>query len=435
MINNIYKLPPGHYLICKEGKINIQKYWCLNFNPDNNKSINEFSEEFNYLFEDSVKLRMLSEVPLGAFLSGGIDSSSIVAMMARNSSRPVKTFSIGFKDGGYHDETKYAELIARMYKTEHTTFKVGSEMLEMMEKYVYHFDEPFADYAAFPTYIVSKLAKEHVTVVLTGDGGDEIFAGYDRYKNEKLADYYRYLPKFVRSGIISNLCKQSKKYFNPNTNIYSALEGIALRSDEADNPACKRYIERFRNFSESEIDELYGNNKMININLFSKLSNYWDLQSDNLTNRLNLDIHTSLPEDMLTKVDRVTMAVSLEARVPFLDYRIVELAAGIPSKYKLKGYELKHFLKYSFKNILPNEIIYRPKHGFSSPLDKWLREELREIVTDTLSEQNIISIGLFKYNYIKQLISDHFNSKRNNGLKIFMLMVLFLWIKRFNVRL
>lgn len=433
MIERISKLAPAHYMICQNGTTEIHKYWNLEFAPDNTRSFQDFSDEFNQLFEDSVKMRMLSEVPLGAFLSGGVDSSAIVAKMAKNSINPVKTFSIGFKEGGYHDETKYAESIAKRYNTEHRTFKVGSEMLDMMEKYVEHFDEPFADYASFPTYVVSKLAKEFVTIVLTGDGGDEIFAGYDRYNNEKLTDYYKFLPRIIRIGIISNLCNLTKNTFNKNSLVYSYIDGISKRSYEANKPTDRRYIERFKIFSDDDKSDLVNKGLLTKDYLYNELSHYWKKEYEFLNSRLNFDIMTSLPEDMLTKVDRVTMAVSLEARVPFLDYRIVELASKIPVKYKLNGLTLKQFLKKSFENELPKEILKRPKHGFSTPLDKWLREDLQTIVLETLTEENVRNSGIFKYNNIKLMLNEHFKSMGNFGHKIFMIMILLIWMKEYKV--
>lgn len=433
MIEKISKLPPAHYLICQNGKTEIHKYWNLEFAPDSTRSIQDFSEEFNRLFEDSVKIRMLSEVPLGAFLSGGIDSSAIVAKMAKNSAKPVKTFSIGFKEGGYHDETIYAELIAKKYNTDHITFKVGSEVLDMMEKYVYHFDEPFADYAAFPTYIVSKLAKEHVTVVLTGDGGDELFAGYDRYLNEKIADVYRFLPRILRLSILPNLCNAAKSFINPNSRAYTLLQGIALRSVDSEKATDIRYLDRFEIFGEADKRNVLIGKEFAKNSQFNELLQYWHDTGDNLNNRLNFDILTSLPEDMLTKVDRVTMAVSLEARVPFLDYRIVELSAKIPSNIKLNGLKLKSFLKNAFQGELPPNILNRAKHGFSSPLDKWLREDLSELVLETLSQKNLENIPIFNFKFIKEIIYLHFTRKANHGLQIFMIMIFVLWFKRYKI--
>jgi len=433
MFEKIYKLPPGHLLVCENGKTQVSRYWDLNFEPDHSRTEKDFIAEYNHLLQDAVKIRLLSEVPLGAFLSGGVDSSSIVAMMAKASSHRVKTFSIGFEEGGYYDETNHAERIAKKFNTEHTTFKVSSNMLQLLPKYVYHFDEPFADYAAFPTYVVSKLAREQVTVVLTGDGGDEIFAGYDRYRFEALADKMKMLPSFIRNGMLLPLSRGLKNLASTENRTYALLNGIYKRLHEMKKETGRRYIERFYLYDSADKSRL-----MTSPEIFKKDFSYTDLKdlwkdrfSDNLSKRLYFDIMTSLPEDMLTKVDRVTMAVSLEARVPLLDYRIVELSGRIPSHLKLSFRKLKRFMKHASAEYLPQEIINRPKHGFGSPIDKWLRYDLKEMTGDILSPDNIRNGGYFKPDSVSAMLNDHFSGKANNGERLFMLMVFQMWREAF----
>lgn len=433
MFENIYKLPPGHLLECENGKVTVSRYWDLNFEPDYSRTEKDFIEEYNHLLEDAVKIRLLSEVPLGAFLSGGVDSSSIVAMMAKVSSHRVKTFSIGFEEGGYHDETKHAELIAKKFNTDHTTFRVSSDMLQMLPKYVYHFDEPFADYAAFPTYVVSKLAREHVTVVLTGDGGDEVFAGYDRYRFEALADKMKMLPSFIRKGLLLPISAGLKNLVSTESGSHALFNGIHKRLHEMNKEAGRRYIERFYLYDYAEKSRLMTSPEIFKTDFsYADMKDYWKNGfSDNLSKRLYFDIMTSLPEEMLTKVDRVTMAVSLEARVPLIDYRIVELSGRIPSRMKMSLRKSKLFMKHAASEYLPRNIIHRPKHGFSSPIDKWLRYDLQEMVREALSAKSLKEAGYFNPDFVGAMINHHMSGKLNLGEKLFMLMVFQMWWRKF----
>lgn len=426
IFQNIKKLEPGHYLIVTKSDFKIGKYW--QFDPSNVEIChdkNALIDEFLFLFNDSVKKRMISEVPLGAFLSGGIDSSAIVAFMAKNSDKRIKTFSIGFNDK-HHDESQYAKQISELYNTEHTNLYVDSSMLKWIEDYVYFFDEPFADPAAFPTYVVSKLAKNDLTVVLTGDGGDEIFAGYNRYKSEKISDIMKYCPRNIRKIIISPFLELFKNNTNPDKRLYPMINAVLKRFNELDKSDSTRYVERFSKFSKIDRKE-YINSEFDTSYILNK---YYKILNSKLKSRLLFDQSTSLNEDMLTKVDRVTMANSLEARVPFLDYRIVEFTYKIPDVFLMHGFMTKSFLKDAYKNILPHNILNRSKHGFSSPIDKWIRYDLKEIVDDTLLSVNSYKNPHLNYNNIVKLINDHYSKKSNNGEKIFMLMIYQLWYNK-----
>jgi asparagine synthase (glutamine-hydrolysing) len=435
MFENIYKLEAGHFLTVNSKGVKKTKYWDINFKEDHDKPVEDFILEFQKLFEDSVKKRMISEVPLGAFLSGGVDSSAIVAQMSKLSKNPIKTFSIGFKEGGYHDETKYAEQIAKKYKTDHTTFKVDSNILELMNMFIHHFDEPFADYAAFPTYVVSKLAKKKVSVVLTGDGGDEIFGGYNRYKTELLIRRYRTIPLLLRKYTLNPILKAFSRLFNIDSRSRQFADALVKRNKESLLPFKDAYFESLQKF------DFNLKNKVLKYNPITKkfpivaMCNHWKNDIDFLSKRLYADQKTNLPEDMLTKVDRVSMAVSLEARVPFLDHRIIELAATIPSKYKIKKYRLKHFLKESFNELLPQNILNRPKHGFSSPIDVWMRNELKEYVLGKLSFNSLKSVGIFNSKAVQSLLNLHMSGKKNYGEQLFMILVCQEWIEKWNVKI
>ena len=428
--NNIYKLEPGHYLRISSKGIENHKYWDIDFLPDYKKTENDFINEFRDLFDDSVKKQMLSEVPFGAFLSGGIDSSSIVATMSKFTNAPIKTFSIGFEEGGYHDETKYAEQIAQLYKTDHHTFKVSANILQLMDGYMNQFDEPFADYAAFPTYIVSKLAREHVKVVLTGDGGDELFGGYDRYKYEMYIEQYKKIPSFLRRGLIVPFFQIGKFVSSPDSRMNQIFSAALRRDQQCGMESNIRYLSSFHKFTSTQKTDLLCNPLLQKGFSNTSLMKYWRKDYDFLQQRLYFDQKTNLPEDMLTKVDRTTMAVSLEARVPFLDHRIIEFAATIPSSLQIKNGQLKNFLKKAFADRLPRNIINRSKHGFSQPIDAWFRNELKEYVSDHLSQNVIKNSEIFNKKYVQQLLLNHMQGKENNGEKLFMILVVMLWNKK-----
>jgi len=433
MFKNIYKLEAGYFLTVNSKGFKKTKYWDIDFKEDREKKEEDFKLEFQKLFEDSVKKRMISDVPLGAFLSGGIDSSAIVAQMSKLSKNPVKTFSIGFKEGGYHDETKYAEQIAKKYQTDHKTFKVDSNIVELMDMFIHHFDEPFADYAAFPTYVVSRLAKEKVSVVLTGDGGDEIFGGYNRYKTELLMRRYRAIPLVIRKFIFIPLFSAFSKVLNANSRSRQFADALVKRNKQSLRPFKDAYFESFQKFDNHFKNKLLKYNSIPKTFAIETMSNNWKSDVDFLSKRLYADQKTNLPEDMLTKVDRVSMAASLEARVPFLDHRIIELAARIPSKYKIKKYRLKHFLKESFSELLPNNIINRPKHGFSSPIDKWMRNELKDYITNRLSIDSLNATGIFNFDEVQSLLCLHMLGKKNYGEHLFMILVCQDWAKKYSV--
>jgi len=435
MFENIRKLSPGHILSCEDGCVQLERYWDVEFHADEpQKSLEEYEEEFNFLLEDSVKRRMISDVPLGAFLSGGIDSSSIVAMMSQSSDRPIKTFSIGFKDGGYHDETYFSQMVADKFQTDHKVFHVDASVINLISDYVYHFDEPFADYAAFPTYVLAKLAREHVKVVLTGDGCDEIFAGYERYGSEQWAQQYKKIPSFVREKLLLPVISLGKKLSVKNESLYNLFNGADKKTRLMRLDDTQRYIQSRFNFTYVQKKSLFNNQNLVQHDFSSKVLNGYLQENDQLdflSRRLYLDIKTSLAEDMLTKVDRMTMAVSLEARVPFLDHRLVEFSARLPSRFKMDLFSLKKFVKGALRDTLPGEIIRRPKHGFSSPIDQWFRTDLKTLVQDSLSNETIKRQNFFAADYVQDMINSHMESKANCGKELFMLMVFSMWHERF----
>jgi asparagine synthase (glutamine-hydrolysing) len=426
IFQNIAKLPPGHSLRVQDGKISIRKYWDLKFAEREIKE-SEICEQLVALLQDAVKIRLMSEVPLGAFLSGGIDSSSVVALMSRVMDRPVKTFSIGFKESSYN-ELNYARLIAKHYKTEHQEFIIEPNALELTEKLVGHLDEPFGDFSIFPTYLVSKMARQYVTVALSGDGGDELFAGYDTYIANKFARRYNYLPGVFRNHLVEPMLNRI-----PPTEKKKGLINRAKRFVEGarlpDNLEHTRWmiflqeLEKSRLYTSETRDEISYPETYEFIRKYFRQAN----TDDDLNRQLYVDIKTYLVDDILVKVDRMTMATSLEGRVPFLDYRFVEFTATLPSRLKMKGNDTKYILKKAMKNILPPEILTRGKEGFSIPIKNWLRTDLKSLMLDILHPDRIRQQGFFDPNYVQQLTDEHLAGKENHSHRLWALMVFGIW--------
>lgn len=434
IFKKIHKLDPGHYLVVNNDGVKKKKYWDVMFEPDYSRSISSFNEEFQYLFNDSINLRMRSDVPFGAFLSGGIDSSLIVAFMSQNLTNPISTFSLGFSDSKYHDETIFAEIVAKKYNTHHTSFHIDSNsMLTLMDNYIYHFDEPFADYSGFPTFMVSKLAREHVKVVLTGDGGDEIFAGYNRHYAELIGKYLEILPTGIRNKFLIRIIEKAKFNFLPKR-IKEHTDFAITKLKMLNYAYPQRYYKSYNhNYFNLEEKRQLLNSSILQNDDFSErvITNNWQDFADFIGNRLYVDMKTKLPEDMLTKVDRMSMANSLEARVPFLDYRIVEFATKIPSNKKLNLFKMKKFLKEFSKDYLPNEITNRHKHGFSSPIDKWFREDLKEFVNDSFNNKANLIDEIINYDYVRSLFKMHKDNKGDFGNKLFTILVFQLWYHKY----
>lgn len=434
IFKGVKKLLAGHILVCAEGSTKIKQYWDVDFTIQNHHSESYYIERFLEIFQDAVKIRLMSDVPLGAFLSGGIDSSSVVAVMSRFVDGGAKTFSIGFEEG-YYNELEYAQLIADKFKTQHYEFVLKPDIMDILSRYAWHFDEPFSDQAALPTFMLAQMTKEHVTVALTGDGGDEVFAGYERYWSEMMASYYMKVPGFVRNSAILPLLQVASSVVPASMRVKHYLEAaikktqlVALNSEE-------RYVQHFYTFDEAQKQELY-NPDILNSNLFpsgTALKQHFRNTDgyDELSKRLYVDLKTWLPEQMLTKIDRTTMAFSLEARVPFLDHRLVEFAATVPSHLKMNLWTLKALVKKAVVNLLPQTIIKRRKHGFQVPLNSWFRNELREYLQDNLSETMMRQHGLFNYPHVHQLLSEHANNKRDNSEKLFNLLVFQMWYAQF----
>ncbi|KWT84960.1 asparagine synthase (glutamine-hydrolyzing) [Candidatus Magnetominusculus xianensis] len=430
VFDGMLKLPPAHYLLLKDGIGKPQRYWKLSYGDKisvkNDRDIDNVRDELLQRLSESVRMRLMGDVPVGAFLSGGIDSSLITALMAGLSNQQINTFSIGFSDKEY-DETMYAQMIAKRYETRHHEFVVKPEIISLLPTLVWHYNEPFADPSAIPTYYVSKLAREHVKVILSGDGGDENFAGYLRYTNNTHYSQKRGFSSFLKRFI-------SRKFVWPFFIGSGAVKDFQRLSYL--NQQKLLYYYRITHFHELYKQRLFTDEmKKKTAGIFSvdiMLDHYRHSDArDFLDATLDLDFALYLPDTLMVKVDIAAMANSLEVRAPFLDYKFIEFAAKIPSNLKLKdGIDGKYILKLAAQPYLPKEVIYRKKMGFGVPIDHWLRNELKDMVCDVLLSKRAAERGLFKRQYIEHMLKRHINGEDHHYL-IWNLLMLELWFLMF----
>ncbi len=441
IFKGIRKLEPGHYLVLENGKLEILKYWDVPEKTDPEIESLPYTEQEAFfkkhlfgLFNDAVRSRMIADVPLGAFLSGGIDSSVIVALMARNSDKPIQTFSIGYKYDALYDETEYAREVAGLYNTEHHEFKLShSDMLNSLDQILSTFDEPFADSSAIPTFIVSRETKKHVTVALSGDGGDELFGGYRSYLSEYWRSKYMMIPEIMRNRLIEPVIKRfpdsrdsrGREFFRRLKKFTNATHGqfperiLALREvfpkDFRQNIIVGHRIKN----SDPDPSLLWIKNL---------LSCY---HGDKLNSILYTDLKDSLPGDMLMKVDLMSMKNSLEVRVPFLDHRVVEMAFQMAGSLKLKKRKTKYILKETFKELLPANVYRRPKAGFEVPISRWLRNELKFLVDQYLNEHRLKVQGIFDPNSVNQLTGQHLSGRTDTSWLLWNLIVFQKWFENY----
>lgn len=428
----IQKLPPAHYVLVEKGKVTIERYWSLLFATKRSMSHEEWKEQVLQKLEESVKLRMIADVPLGAFLSGGVDSGTIVALMAKNSAQPVKTFSIGFKEAS-HNELPLAKLVAERYATQHTEFIVEPKAADIMPLLAYHYEEPYADSSALPTYYVSKLTRQHVTVALNGDGGDENFGGYPWYAAQKVAAMIGWQPF---SGIANGIGLLFEKAGFAQRSVFWRRALLFARTLHLAAP--ERYASYFTSsyFSEQEKLQLYTSefrSRMQGESAPERIAAVYR-NTDAVTpldQALATDIATYLPDDLLVKVDIASMATSLEARSPFLDHEFMELVASMPSNMKMPGLSLKPFLKDAVVDRIPPEIIHGKKHGFAIPIDRWFRADLYERAKEIVLPHDAEIHKYIQHEKIEALLRQHAAGRMNHGSRIWALCMLELWMQRF----
>ena len=370
---------------------------------------------------EAVKLRLVSDVPLGAFLSGGLDSSLIAALMRQHSNATVKTFSIGFEGDDSFDETPYAEQVARHLGAEHTAFRVKADALELLPELVWHHDQPFADSSAIPTYLVSKLTRQQVTVALTGDGGDELFAGYERFYAAELMRKLRFVPAPLLRGAAGLL-----RLLPEGTNYYDPVKRARRFARAASQPLEAAYFDLVRVFDAELLAEISpGAAHRTSIDSYLSAD-----QPHAIAGLVEANMRSYLPDDLLIKADRCSMQASLEARAPFLDHQLAEFAASIPFNLKLKGSRTKHILKEAARGLLPDEIIERKKHGFGLPLGAWLRRDIAP-VRDILLSRRARERGLLQMSVVERLISEHETGRRDHSRQLWALLTLEEWQRQF----
>jgi asparagine synthase (glutamine-hydrolysing) len=423
---NIHKLPAGHWLISDGVRTEQHQYWDVSFSQVTAKSLSEIEDELYSLIEDSVKLRMVSDVPLGAFLSGGVDSSAIVGLMAGLSDRPVTTCSIGF-DSERFDEVKYARKVAAQFQTDHHEFTVRENVADNLAQIARFFDEPFSDPSFVPTFFVSQLARRRVTVALAGDGGDENFAGYSKYYTDYVENRLRKLfPDAVRHGLFPRFAQLAGLINTPMARKAQSLVGtLALDPDEA-------FSVTNSFFRRSLWDEVVRDDFRRDTTGYDPAditrNHYRNAGTDDHLSRiLYTDIKTYLPGDILVKVDRMSMANSLETRAPLLDYRVVEYAAGIPSALKMRGKEKKHILKETFSRLLTKDILYRRKMGFSVPLADWLRNEIRTLANSVFYNEDAGLAHFFDMEVVRAIWQRHLQGENHHSQELWSMLNFELW--------
>lgn len=427
----IRKLEPGHSLRWRKGEIKLERYWQPDFSHKLDIDEEEAGERALEILRDAVRVRLMSEVPLGAFLSGGIDSSAVVALMSEASSKPVKTFSIGFEEQDF-SELHHARRVAEHVGADHHEFVVRPDAMEVLPLLVEHYGEPFADSSAIPTYYVARETRQHVTVALNGDGGDESFAGYERYAAMQLAERYRRLPASVRNWAIQPAVSLLPSSETTRSRIRSAKRFIQAAS----LPKQDRYLRWISVFDPEAKNDLYSESfQRETASVYpSDILDPWFARANGsgiVDAVLLTDIMTYLPNDLLVKVDIATMAVSLEARSPFLDHHVIEFAASLPEKFKLRGMTTKYLLKRVLKKLLPAENLERPKMGFGVPIGHWFRGEMQSFLRATLLSQKSLGRGLFKPDAVKQLVELHTRGERDYAHQLWTLLMLELWFERF----
>ena len=424
IFEGINKLPPGHYLRWYDGAATIERYWSLPRDESFAGSIDEASELLGGVLADAVRSHMISDVPIGALLSGGIDSSLVVGLMARASSRPIKTFSIGFDEPAF-DELDGARRIADHFSTDHHELVVRPDALAVVDDIVRHFDEPFGDSSAVPTWYVSQMARRHVTVVLSGDGGDELFGGYDRYLPNARVERFDAV-----AGSIGRRAAATAWPLLPH-----GVTGKNFLRHVAQDQA-GRYVESVSFFQPDEMRALLSPDLRERLGSRSAAGTALERFAGTThlpwpSRMMRFDFETYLPEDVLTKVDRMSMAHSIESRVPLLDHNVVSFAASLPSHMKLGAGTRKRVLRQAAATVLPAEVFTRPKHGFGVPIGAWFRSELRDFVADMLQSARARQRGYFEPAFVDRIIREHLAERRDHTLRLWQLLMFELWHREY----
>jgi asparagine synthase (glutamine-hydrolysing) len=428
IFRHIHKLPPGHYLLYKDGKTTLTQYWDLRFRSERHAP-GYYEENMRELLTQSVRKRLISDVPLGVFLSGGLDSSAVVALMSGCGVEPIQTFSLGYEDATF-SELDYARVVAREFKTQHRELIIEAITPELIEEAIWHLDEPMTDLSTIPFYLICKKAREYVTVCLSGEGGDEVLAGYDRFKASKAHDYYAVLPEWIRRQVIPPLLGAL-----PDQPQKKGLSNILKRFIEGGLLPEEGGHMRWQYFGIPEHDRsLFSDHSRSQISMdpFAPLSLHAQCcnSAERLDREIYVDLKFTMPDSVLMKVDKMSMAHALEVRVPFLDYRFVEFCASIPGQLKLKNWETKAIFRSAMRGTLPPAILRRGKQGYSFPIKNWLRGQFGNYTRETLTSSPLIREA-FNLPYIEQLIQAHQNFRANHNHILWALLNLAVWHRLF----
>ncbi len=429
---NIYKLPAAHLLILEKGEVKTRRYWNLTFHKNGNTpTIEKAATQLRELLADAVRMQLVSDVPLGILLSGGVDSSTVAAFATQFSTERVKTFSIGFEEDSF-DESKYARQVAAHLGTEHYEEKLSVERAAgLISEIGTWLDEPMSDGSLIPTFLLARFVRKHVTVALGGDGGDEIFAGYPMYFGHKMARVYDSIPRFLRNGLIEPVVNSLPVSTKNLSFDYKAKRFIAASKYDT----VTRHHSWFGSFSIDQQNDLLNRDVLANTSgdIYKGAKDLLKItDAETEIERMQfLDMNFYMAEDILTKVDRASMAVSLEVRAPFLDPRVAQFAASLPLEYKLRGSKGKYILKKAVEPILPKNILQRPKKGFGVPIAEWLKGRLNPLMHDLLAPDRLKNQNLFDEKYVQKLIKEHETNVASHHKQLWTLLIFQLWFDNF----
>ena len=426
MFRGIRKLPPATLLSVENGRIEQRRYWNVPSEVDHSVSEDEWISRLRAGIEKSVRMQMVSDVPLGAFLSGGVDSSSVVAFMARTSSDPIKTYAIGF-DGGsadaFYNELPYASRVAALFGTQHREIVVKPDVVSLLPRLLWHMDEPVSDSAFITTYLVSEFARRDVTVILSGVGGDELFGGYRRYLGNHYQAQFERLPRWARAGAIALGQKLPSDRHSPVLNMLRLAKGFLASTDQSFEDRYGSYSQVFSPDATAQLLRVKGYERYDAIaSAFSKAKS-----DDDLNRMMAVDAETQLPDDLLLLTDKMSMATSLECRVPLLDHELVEMAARMPEEVKIRNGRLKHAMKTAMTDVLPADILERKKRGFGTPMGAWLKGDLKPLLARMLDEESVRSRALFDFAQVQTLVTDHEANRIDGTDQLLSLMNLEIW--------
>ena len=425
LFRGIRKLPPATIVTVEAGRITERRYWRVAGDVETGRTVDQWVEAVRARLEESVRMQMVSDVPIGAFLSGGIDSSAVVGMMSRHSSGPVKTYSIGFGGSAadnYYNELPYARAIAQRFHTDHHEIVVTPDVVDLLPRLIWHLDEPIADTAFITTYLVAKFARQEVTVILSGVGGDEIFGGYRRYLGEHLHRRFAALPGWLQQLAVVTGRRLPADRHSPLLNLARYAKAFLAA---ADLPPERRYGTFLEVYAPSELDQLLVRQSDVPDAIEAAFRGADG--SDPLNRLLVVDAETQLPDDLLLLTDRMTMATSLECRVPLLDHELVELSARIPTEVKIRGGELKYLMKRALADLLPPGILQRRKRGFGTPMGAWLKRDLAPMLRGVLAPATLAARGLFRPDPVRKLIADHEAARVDGTDRLLALVNLEIW--------